>query len=186
MIITLCGSARFERHYHAWNKILTLSGHTVFGLTAYPSTEGGNKDWYDDETKRLMDEAHFRKIEASDAVFFINRFGYMGESTMAEARFAFERDKIVYFMESWGIGFGINNIGNGGRHNDGITELCQKYLGKNWSASPMNTTTGCTVRFNGESERYDVHDVYAGQRLLPFSGDLRTRLIRIRNEADAA
>lgn len=182
MIITLCGSARFERHYHAWNKILTLSGHTVFGLTAYPSTEGGNKDWYDDETKRLMDQAHFRKIAASDAAFFINRFAYMGESTIREVKFAMDNQKKVYFLESWGRGLGINAAGC--RHNHLITARCRDYGLGDRTLSPMNTTSGCTLRVPVHQGRYQVHDIYAGD-LLPPGGALRSRLIEIRDEADA-
>jgi hypothetical protein len=105
-IITLCGSARFERLFKAWNEALTMAGHTVFGLTAYPSDKAGVKQWYSDEQKAALDAAHFRKIEASDAIFVINRNAYIGHSTMNEIEHARKHGKAIYFLESWGKGNG--------------------------------------------------------------------------------
>lgn len=56
MIITLCGSNRFEELFKKWNIALTYAGHTVFTLTAYASDMGG-KVWYSDEEKKLLDDA---------------------------------------------------------------------------------------------------------------------------------
>ncbi len=123
-VITLCGSARFEEHFHIWNKVLTLSGHTVFALTAYPSIEG-SKDWYTLDVKKRMDAAHMRKISASHAIFVINRLAYIGESTLNEIDFARSLEKKVYFLESWGRGCGID-LG-GVRHTDHVRALAKKY-----------------------------------------------------------
>lgn len=107
LIVTLCGSTRFERLFHAWNKALTIAGNTVFSLTTFPSVEGGDRDWYTEEVKNNLDVAHLRKIALSDAVVVLNRHGYIGESTMNEIRFAREQGKTLYALESWGEGFGI-------------------------------------------------------------------------------
>lgn len=106
-IITLCGSARFENLFKAWNEALTMAGHTVFGLTVYPSDKAGVKHWYSDEQKLALDAAHFRKIEASDAIFVINRDAYIGHSTMNEIEHARKHGKTIYFLESWGKGNGV-------------------------------------------------------------------------------
>lgn len=93
MIITLCGSARFEAQYHYWNKRLTLEGHTVFSLSVFPST----KDWYDEKVKLDLDAAHLRKIALSDAVVIItDTTSYVGESTLREMDFAFNYYKMVF------------------------------------------------------------------------------------------
>lgn len=88
MIITLCGSARFEQDFKKWNERLTLAGHTVFSLAVYPSDKQGEKNWYTEEQKRELDAAHFRKIEASEAILVINTDGYIGESTTREIFYA--------------------------------------------------------------------------------------------------
>lgn len=97
MIVTLCGSARFEQDFKDWNERLTLKGHTVFSLAVYPSDKDGEKNWYTDNEKKELDAAHFRKIDASDAIFVLNRDGYIGESTRNEIGHAWAQGKqIVY------------------------------------------------------------------------------------------
>ena len=72
VIVTLCGSARFEELYHYWNERLTLAGYTVFSLAVFPSQKPAGKSWYTEEQKQELDAAHMRKIAASDAVFVID------------------------------------------------------------------------------------------------------------------
>ncbi len=103
MIITLCGSARFEDAFHYWNERLTLDGHMVYSLSVMPSYKG-RKDWYDDETKRKLDDIHKMKINASEAIFVITGRTlsapgvppYIGESTLAEISYASARRKHIY------------------------------------------------------------------------------------------
>lgn len=100
MIITLCGSTRFERAFHFWNKKLTMDGHVVLSLTAFPSIEG-EREWYDDATKVALDAAHFKKILVSDAILVINEWegseSYTGYSTKNEVAFATLHDKTIYW-----------------------------------------------------------------------------------------
>ena len=99
-IITLCGSARFEREFHLWNKVLTLSGHAVFSLGCFPSIEGG-KDWYSDPMKKRLDMVHKLKIQQSDAILVLNRNGYVDESTLSEVEFARLEGCELYAIETW-------------------------------------------------------------------------------------
>lgn len=96
MILTLCGSARFEKHYHAANKLLGLSGHICFALMTYPSIEG-QKSWYTEDEKWGLDLAHFAKIEESDGVVMLNVDGYLGESSLRELRWARMREKLIFW-----------------------------------------------------------------------------------------
>lgn len=136
MIITLCGSARFERLFKAWNEALTMAGHTVFTLTAYPSDKAGVKQWYTDEQKAALDAAHLRKIDASDAIFVLNKHAYIGESTLREVDHARRLRRTIYFLESWGQGSGVgSNHTDEAQHAviaDGLTVP---------TASPIDTTT---------------------------------------------
>lgn len=102
MIITLCGSARFEEEFKKWNERLTLQGHVVFTLSGYPSYHGGQKDWYKSEQKRILDEVHCKKIDASDAILVLNYDNYIGESTAREIQHAIntgKRIKYAYFTQ---------------------------------------------------------------------------------------
>jgi len=106
MIITLCGSARFEAAWHYWNERLTLEGHIVISLAVFPSWKG-RKDWYDAATKLKLDAAHIRKIGVSDAVLVIvgehpPSGRYIGESTAREIAYAEAMNKrVLYSDEPW-------------------------------------------------------------------------------------
>lgn len=106
MIITLCGSSRFEHLFKAWNLALTLNGHAVFTVISFPSDRG--KEWSTNEEKTAMDEAYRAKIRASDAVVVLNFGGYLGSSALAELRYAVSLGKRVYFLDSWGEGCGLD------------------------------------------------------------------------------
>jgi hypothetical protein len=108
MIITLCGSARFEPYFKLWNEVLSLLGHTVYSLAVYPSDKAGVKSWYNEEEKLMLDKVHKDKIKASDAVLILNKFGYVGDSTLSEIAFAREHGKILFALESWGKEKGVD------------------------------------------------------------------------------
>lgn len=153
MIVTLCGSARFEDHFKTWNEALTMAGHTVFTLTRYAS-EKGRKNWYSDAEKQALDEAHKRKINASEAVLVLNVFGYMGLSTLAEVEHAKARKKKLYALESWGKGNGI-----GGNHFDYVRAACRRIVPE-YQGSPIDTTSNSGFRY-----AYDLlDDVVTGER----------------------
>lgn len=104
-IITLCGSAKFENMFHAWNEILTLRGFVVISLAVYPSYKNNIKNWYDEKTKKVLDQVHLNKIDVSQAIFVITsnklvNYGsepYIGESTSNEIRYALETGKDVFY-----------------------------------------------------------------------------------------
>lgn len=107
LTLTLCGSARFEPLWHAMNLVLTVSGHTVFSLTTFPSVNAGVREWYTDEEKAALDSAHRRKIDRSDGIVVLNRHAYIGPSTANEIGHARATGKRVYVLESWGLGHGV-------------------------------------------------------------------------------
>lgn len=96
MRITLCGSARFEKSFHEWNERLTLKGHIVYGLAVYPSSKGGNKNWYNEAIKAMLDLVHLGKIDNSDAIVILNENGYIGESTAREIQYAKIKGKQIF------------------------------------------------------------------------------------------
>lgn len=164
MIITLCGSARFEQQFKNWNEILTLAGHTVFSLSVYPSDKAGEKNWYTPEEKLILDQAHFKKIDASQAIFVLNKYAYIGESTLNEIEYAKISNKIIYALESWGKGNGIF---------DGHTKDVQQDL-TNYGLtcptfSPIDTFASSTTGFTCP---------YMSNLLGP-SGSHRSRLVQL-------
>jgi hypothetical protein len=147
MIVTLCGSARFEDHFKTWNEALTMAGHTVFTLTRYAS-EKGRKNWYSEAEKQALDEAHKRKINASEAVLVLNVFGYMGPSTLSEVEHAKARGRQLYALESWGKGNGI-----GSSHFDYVQEARRRAIPDGYVGSPIDTTSNSGFRY-----AYDLLD----------------------------
>jgi hypothetical protein len=70
MKFTICGSARFESEWHAYNKKLGLAGHISYSLMTFPSVEG-DKSWYTDDEKETLDLAHLAKIEKATPYWFL-------------------------------------------------------------------------------------------------------------------
>lgn len=136
MIITLCGSARFESWFRVWNTALGLAGHLPFGLCGYPSEFNYRKDWYTAEQKAAMDRVHFAKIQSSEAILVLNVFAYIGESTMREIAQARLWNKEVHFLESWAKGNGIC-----GMHNKRERDAAKAYGVPEGFGSPIDTSS---------------------------------------------
>lgn len=146
LVITLCGSARFERLFKVWNEALTFAGHTVFSLAVYPSDKAGQKNWYTAEQKIELDKAHFRKIEKSNAIFVLNRYAYIGESTLREIEYARSLGKRMYALESWGKGLGIYHA-----HSNELRDEMIKDGLPGESRSPIDTfAPGFSCPFSGD------------------------------------
>lgn len=94
-IWTLCGSAKFEKDFHDWNRYLSFCGDIVLSLVAFPSIMG-DKNWYTPQQKAVLDIIHFKKIYASTHVMILNRDNYIGESTMRELLYALLVEKEVF------------------------------------------------------------------------------------------
>lgn len=47
----------------------------------------------------MLDDIHKRKIDMADAIYVINKGGYIGSSTKSEIQYAYEHGKDVIFME---------------------------------------------------------------------------------------
>lgn len=101
MIITLCGSTKFEKKYKFWNFYLTLSGHIVLSCSIMGHSENKQLDRIH---KAKLDVMHFQKIDMSDAIFVINPGGYIGESTEREIIYAEQKGKDIYYLSEFGGG----------------------------------------------------------------------------------
>ena len=94
-VITLCGSTRFKDDFERINKELTLMGNIVISVGVF----GHNGDTFTEEQIVMLDDMHKRKIDMADAIYIINKDGYIGESTRSEIKYAIMRGKQVIFME---------------------------------------------------------------------------------------
>lgn len=157
MVLTLCGSARFEMHFKAWNEALSLSGHAVFSLGSYPSDRLAHGRPMTAEHKKILDAVYRFKIERSDGIVVLNPFAYIGESTLGEIEFARSCDKKIYAIESWGRGCGITAM-----HTANVRERAASY--------------GC-VDARSPVDTYYPHMIDA-IALLPPSGSLRSELVQ--------
>lgn len=96
MIITLCGSTRFKDEFLDTQKALTLQGHIVLSVGLFNHADD---EQLTIEDKIRLDNLHKEKINMSDAIFVINKDGYIGESTFSEIDWASRMKKQIFFLE---------------------------------------------------------------------------------------
>ncbi|MCL1785905.1 MAG: hypothetical protein FWG39_02015 [Alphaproteobacteria bacterium] len=96
-IITMCGSLRFESEIRYWSERLELEGNCVLSII-YPTAD--DKDAYTPEQHELLDIMHKKRIDISDAVFIVNKNGYIGSSTKDEIEYAKSIGKEILFLEN--------------------------------------------------------------------------------------
>ena len=96
MIVTLCGSTRFKDEFLTVQKDLTLQGHIVLSVGLFAHADNIELS---QEDKIRLDNLHREKINMSDAIFVINKDGYIGESTYGEIDWASRMKKQIFFLE---------------------------------------------------------------------------------------
>lgn len=94
-VITLCGSTRFKEDFERVNRELTLQGNIVISVGCF----GHSGDVFSEADKIMLDDIHKRKIDMADAIYVINKNGYIGESTKSEIEYAHKHSKQVILME---------------------------------------------------------------------------------------
>lgn len=94
-VITLCGSTKFKEEFERVNRELTLAGNVVISVGCF----GHSGDSVTDEQKVMLDEIHKQKIDMADAIFVINKDGYIGSSTKSEIEYAKAHGKVIYYLE---------------------------------------------------------------------------------------
>lgn len=95
-VITLCGSTKFQEEFIAKNAELTGGGKIVLSVGFFGHKQA---DPLSRVVKARLDILHLRKIDISDAIYVLNRGGYIGESTEREIAYAQSTGKKVYYME---------------------------------------------------------------------------------------
>ena len=85
-------------------KRLTLQGNIVISVGLYG--HAGDQEVWDgmdegtlSKTKEMLDDMHKRKIDMADAIYVINKGGYIGDSTRSEIEYAKATGKPVNYLE---------------------------------------------------------------------------------------
>jgi len=94
-IITICGSLKFENEMKNVSEKLALEGNCVLSVI-YPTKE---KEKYTKEEIELLGKEHLKKIDISNAIFVINKNGYIGESVRNEIEYAKNQNKEIIYLE---------------------------------------------------------------------------------------
>ncbi len=98
-IVCLCGSTKFKDQFAEINKQETLRGNIVLAPGVFGHADGLILP---DETKVMLDELHFRKIDMADEVIIVSVDGYAGDSTRREIAYAKQVGKPVIWGEETG------------------------------------------------------------------------------------
>lgn len=83
-IITMCGSLKFQKEMMTVAEKMALEGYCIL-TPVYPVLE--NMKATEEQLIKLK-EAHFKRIELSDAILVVNINNYIGESTNLEIDYA--------------------------------------------------------------------------------------------------
>jgi len=94
-VITICGSLKFQTEMMIVAEKLSLKGNCVL-TPVYPILENSEKT---DKQLEKLKEAHFKRIELSDAIYVINKNNYIGESTKLEIEYAEKLEKEIIYLE---------------------------------------------------------------------------------------
>lgn len=100
-IVCLCGSTRFADAFAYANFRESLEGRIVLTVGVVTSSEVQLQalSVHSEETKRQLDELHFRKIDMADEILVLNVGGYIGASTRSEIEYACATGKPVRYLE---------------------------------------------------------------------------------------
>lgn len=95
-IITLCGSLKFQKEMMIVAEKMALEGNCIL-TPVYPILEKVEKT---EEQMTKLKEAHFKRIELSDAILVVNVNNYIGKSTNLEIEYAKTLGKeILYYTD---------------------------------------------------------------------------------------
>ena len=95
-IITLCGSLKFQHEMMILAEKMSLEGYCIF-TPVYPLLKNIGRT---EEQLIKLREAHFKRIELSDAILVVNINNYIGDSTNSEIEYAKKIGKeIIYYTD---------------------------------------------------------------------------------------
>ncbi len=96
-IITLCGSLKFQKEMMTIAEKMALEGNCIL-TPVYPVSENIERT---KEQLIKLKEAHFKRIEFSDAILVVNINNYIGDSTNLEIEYAKKLGKEIIYYTNW-------------------------------------------------------------------------------------
>ena len=95
-IVTLCGSLKFKNEMMTVAEKMALEGNCIL-TPVYPVSDKMERT---KEQLIKLKEAHFKRIELSDAILVVNINNYIGDSTKLEIDYAKKLGKeIIYYTD---------------------------------------------------------------------------------------
>ena len=95
-VITICSSSKFIKEIEYYTEKLTLEGNCVLSMVL----PAKNKASYTPEEIKSLNAGHLKKIDLSDAIFVINKNGYIGEAVKKEIEYAKSKNKEIIYLEN--------------------------------------------------------------------------------------
>ena len=95
-VITICGSIKFIEEMKCLAEKLELENNCVLSVI-YPTK---NKECYTEEEIHFLQKGHYKRIDISDAIFVVNKNGYIGEAVREEIEYAKKKNKEVIYLEN--------------------------------------------------------------------------------------
>jgi hypothetical protein len=71
----------------------------VISVGLFGHADGEYETVLTDEVKGMLDDMHLQKIDMAEAIYVINRNGYIGSSTAREITYAKTQGKEIQYME---------------------------------------------------------------------------------------
>ena len=95
-VITICSSLKFIKEIQFYTEKLSLEGNCVLSIMIPKK----NNENYTSEEIRSLGLGHIKKIDLSDAIFVINKNGYIGDAVKGEIEHAIRTNKEVIYLEN--------------------------------------------------------------------------------------
>ena len=95
-VVTICGSMRFSNEMQKIARELEIMN----GWCVIQCVYDLEKQKITQEELEKIANAHWKKIDISDAIYVVNVGGYIGKSTQNEIDYAISNGKEVYYLEN--------------------------------------------------------------------------------------
>lgn len=95
-VICICGSTRFREDIYLAYERLTRAGWITLGVC--PVMREGDDPLTAEEYQNIVD-MHYQKMHMADAIYVVNKGGYIGESTRSEITHAKDDCIPIFYME---------------------------------------------------------------------------------------
>lgn len=95
--VTICGSMKFEKEMQRIAFLL----ETKHGLNVLQCIYNTDHLEISETEREFLENAHFRKIELSDAIYVVDISGYIGNQVSKEIEFAKSKGKEIIFHSEY-------------------------------------------------------------------------------------